>query len=69
MVQTIWAQEPVVRDTALLQLSLFPPIQLTSAESNVSGLRLGLFSMNHDVTGIDLGLINRTTASNWVWSA
>ena len=50
-----------VREQAHLQLSLFPPLQLADSEADVTGLRLGLFSMNHNVTGLDLGILNWTS--------
>ena len=60
--QMAWgAETPMARERTELQLSLVPPIQLVNSEYDVMGLRLGLFSMNHNVTGLDLGLVNWTS--------
>lgn len=48
--------------TTPIQLSLFHPVQIFPAETSVKGLRLNLiYGVNHDVVGIDLGLVNRVT--------
>lgn len=55
------APAPEAREGVALQLSLFPPVQLADSQTDVTGLRLGVFSMNHDVAGLDLGLVNWTS--------
>lgn len=49
------------RERRMLQLSLCPPLQLAPATADVRGLRLGIISVNNDVSGIDLGLVNWTS--------
>jgi hypothetical protein len=45
------------------QLSLFTPIQIYSENSSISGLRINLlYGSNATVTGLDWGLVNRTTS-------
>jgi hypothetical protein len=67
--QMVRAQAPVERKSTHLQLALFPPLQLADSETDVMGLRLGLFSMNHNMTGLDLGILNWTSgdelAAQW----
>ncbi len=58
-VSTVRAQEEV--ESGLIQLSLFPPIQIYDTHTPIEGFRLGLFSMNSDMTGLDLGLLTWTT--------
>lgn len=52
-----------------LQLSLFPPVSLVPTDEDVTGLRLGLLSVNRNVKGFDAGLVNWTsgdeTALQW----
>lgn len=49
-------------DTHMLQLALFPPVQLVDEEDSVSLLRLNLiYGVNRSVEGIDIGLFNRST--------
>lgn len=49
------AQSPV-------QIALVAPsLQLVSADSDVSGLRLSLYGRNANMTGLDIGLIAQTT--------
>ena len=43
------------------QLSLAPTVQLVDAEHDISGLRLGIVSQNHHVSGLDIGLGQFTT--------
>lgn len=45
-----------------LQLSLLHPLQIFPKETKVQGLRINLlYGVNDEMTGIDLGAINRTT--------
>jgi len=45
-----------------IQLSLLHPVQVFSKETKVQGLRINLlYGVNDEMTGIDLGVINRTT--------
>jgi len=49
-------------DTVPIQLSLFHPVQIFNKETKVHGLRINLlYGVNDEMTGIDLGLVNRTT--------
>ncbi len=51
-----------------IQISLFPPIQIVSADKSVSGLRLDLiYGKNVNVTGVDWGLINQDTGTGFAW--
>ena len=44
------------------QLSLITPVQIVNQEQSVTGLRINLiYGSNKSVTGVDWGLINRTT--------
>ena len=44
-----------------VSISLFNPIQIVHADDNVKGLRVNLiYGENIDVSGIDLGLVNRS---------
>ena len=45
----------------VIQLGLFNPVQLHPDTESVTGLRLGLYTKSHDLTGIDVGLVNRLT--------
>jgi hypothetical protein len=51
------------QDGAPIQLSVFPPIQITDEAESIRGVRLSLlFGRNTNVSGIDLALIaNQTT--------
>lgn len=44
-----------------LQLSLFPPLQLAAVDTTIKGFRLGVFTMNRKMEGLDIGLLNWTT--------
>jgi hypothetical protein len=53
-----------------LELSLWSPVQIAGQEASVKGLRLSLFyGKNADVSGIDFGLVTRTTGTQvgWQW--
>lgn len=49
-------------DTTPIQLSLFHPAQIFPKETKVQGLRINLiYGVNDEMTGIDLGVVNKTT--------
>lgn len=52
-----------VEAQAPFQLSLFPPVQIVPETQAVSGIRLGIYGKNTDMTGADLGLVTHTTGS------
>lgn len=50
-----------------IQVSLFTPVQIFPEETSISGVRLNLlYGRNASVTGLDLGLVNHTTAGESV---
>ncbi len=57
------AQQPSGVDDSVqnFELSLFPPIQIRSEESAIRILRLGLYSKNVAVRGLDIGVVNHST--------
>lgn len=46
---------------SLIGVALFPPAQVPDSESEVTGLRFGLFGKHSGVYGIDLGLVGNAT--------
>jgi hypothetical protein len=44
-----------------INLSLFPPVQIFDENTSIAGLRLGVYSYNADVTGLDVGLVQRSS--------
>lgn len=44
------------------EFALFPPIQLRGEEEAISILRLGLYNKNRWIKGLDMGIVNHTTA-------
>jgi hypothetical protein len=58
------AEEPApAGDTssALLQLSLFPPVQLVESRRAVAGFRLGIVPVNSEMVGLDIGAVTWTS--------
>ncbi|MBA3052887.1 MAG: hypothetical protein ABII20_04680 [Candidatus Omnitrophota bacterium] len=54
--------------TKPLQLALVDPVQLVSAETSISGLRLNfLYGRNESVEGVDLGLVGLADSSFTGW--
>ena len=54
----IFAVSQVQAETHPVQLAVFEPVQIFSAEESISGLRLNLlYGRNDSVTGLDLGLV------------
>lgn len=50
------------KDTKPFQLALIAPIQVFSQDYSVTGIRINLiYGSNTSVTGLDWGLVNRTT--------
>ncbi len=47
--------------SALLQLSLFPPVQLVESRRAVAGFRLGVVPVNSEMVGLDIGAVTWTT--------
>jgi len=61
----VFAAAPVSAqaETKPVQLSLFTPVQIFPEDYTISGIRLNLiYGRNATVTGLDLGLVNHTTA-------
>lgn len=52
---------PPEDDPVLLQLSLFPPVQLVESRRAVAGFRLGVVPVNSEMTGLDIGAVTWTT--------
>lgn len=51
-------------ETKLVQLSLFDPVQIFDRDTSVSAFRFNLlYGYNQDVTGLDLGLVNRAAGN------
>lgn len=50
-----------LRAQAPFQLSFFPPAQIVPEDQAVSGIRLGIYAKNTDMTGADLGVVTHTT--------
>jgi hypothetical protein len=49
-------------DDKPVQIALFNPVQIFSSETAISGVRFNLvYGSNASVTGLDFGLVNRTT--------
>jgi len=48
---------------APIQVSLFPPAALVPETESVSGFRLGLYSKNVNVSGLDLGAVTHATGN------
>ena len=46
---------------APFQLSLVPPVQIVPETEAVSGIRLGIYAKNTDMTGADLAVVTHTT--------
>lgn len=50
--------------TKPIQLALFSPVQIFPETSSIAGIRLSLlYGNNVNVTGVDVGLVNRITGS------
>lgn len=47
--------------SALLQLSLFPPVQLVESRRAVAGFRLGIVPVNSEMVGLDIGAVTWTS--------
>jgi hypothetical protein len=53
-----------------VQIALFSPAQIVSADKSVSGIRLDLiYGKNVNVTGVDWGLVNHDTGTGFAWQA
>lgn len=65
LVITIFASTPVFSaEFTPIQLSLFYPAQIFPKETKVQGLRINLiYGVNDEMTGIDLGVVNKTTGT------
>ncbi len=51
--------------TQPFQLALWYPVQIQPAGAAIQGVRLNLiYGFNHSVSGLDLGLVNRTSGDN-----
>jgi len=49
-------------DDKIVQIALFNPVQIFPVENSITGVRLNLlYGNNASVTGLDLGLVNRTS--------
>ena len=57
---------PVLAQTRPIQISLVTPIQIFPERYSITGLRLNLlYGSNVSVTGLDVGLVNRTTTGKF----
>lgn len=55
------------QETRPIQLSLVTPVQIFSEEYSITGVRLNLlYGRNASVSGLDVGLVNHTTAGESV---
>jgi hypothetical protein len=43
-----------------LQLALYPTVQLVPYDGDFAGLRLNIIGVNHNVSGLDIGIANQT---------
>jgi hypothetical protein len=58
---------PVLAETRPIQISLVTPIQIFPERYSITGLRLNLlYGSNVSVTGLDVGLVNHTTAGKFI---
>jgi hypothetical protein len=54
-------------DDKIIQLALFNPVQIFHEDYSIKGLRLNLiYGNNASVTGLDIGLVNRTSGKQSV---
>lgn len=54
--------EGVAQDAAQsFEIGLFPPVQLRGEDAEIRILRLGVYSRNVAVRGLDIGVVNHTT--------
>ena len=52
----------IFADDKIVQLALFNPVQIFPEENSITGVRLNLlYGNNASVTGLDFGLVNRTS--------
>jgi hypothetical protein len=59
---SLFAVSAHAADSTPFQLALFHPVQLFPKETRVQGLRIDLlYGVNDELSGVDLGLVNRTT--------
>jgi hypothetical protein len=57
---------PVLAQTRPIQLALVAPIQIFPERYSITGIRLNLlYGSNVSVTGLDVGLVNRTTTGKF----
>lgn len=42
-----------------VQIALFEPVQIFPASTSIKGVRISLYGVNQDLTGLDWGLVNR----------
>ena len=62
MMMELFAVVNLKADDKAIQIALFNPIQIFPAETAISGVRLNLlYGSNAAVTGVDFGMVNRTT--------
>ncbi len=54
--------EPVAaQDFEPIEIALWSGVQIQARETNVSGLRLSLYGVNRSMSGLDVGVVARTT--------
>jgi hypothetical protein len=59
----IFISTPVLAESKPIQLAFFTPVQIFPENDTISGVRINLlYGRNASVTGLDLGLVNHTTA-------
>jgi hypothetical protein len=59
---------PAAAETKPVQIALFSPVQVFPPATDIVGVRVDLlYGRNHDMTGLDLGLVNHSTGSEFAW--
>ena len=56
-------------DVKPIQLSLWDGIQLYDADTSIAGLRLSIYGVNRNVSGIDWGLVPKVTGDMLGWQS
>ena len=55
------AESAAAQDLKPIEVALWSGLQIQARETNVSGLRLSLYGVNRSMSGIDVGVVGRTT--------
>ena len=58
-------------ESKVINLSLFPPIQIFDENTDIGGVRLMIYGDNRNVVGLDIGIAGRArgdlTGLQWTW--